>query len=164
MTIKEVKKYLMQAHKIDKRININLRKIEAMKKTLGDVSAPPMDKIPSGIHSNSSSVENAIENVANYEERTNALIDLLVQKKIEIENSINKLQDENERAVLEYRYLLKDEATGKMIPWESYVDKVSCKYVKGISEYMNYSPRRVYQLHGSALLHLAKILNSKDCS
>ena len=157
MTVKEVKKYLSQAYKIDKRININLRKIEAMRKSMYDVSAPPFDKEPGGVHNNTSAIERAVEKIIDYENQTNELIDLLVSKKLEIEKAINLLEVEEEKQVLELRYFCG-------LPFESSVNKETGEHFKGIDKVMGYEVRQIYRFHGYALKKLSeKIENVSQC-
>lgn len=104
MTIKEKKEYLDQAFYIDRQINIDIEKMEAMRASLYQQSAK-YDKTGSQTV-NDNSREKALCKVIDYEKKLNKEIDELVDKKLEIEKIIKALSDEKLREVLTRRYLL----------------------------------------------------------
>lgn len=155
MNIEQVKQKLMSAYKINKRIIVNRRKIKTLRDSITSISAPPFDKEPNCVHNNSSAIENAVAKISELEGNTRRLFELLLTEKEEILNIIDFLADENEQQVLILRYLHFDVVTGKMMPWESYADSESGKYVIGICEEMNYSKQSVFRFHNLALTHLS---------
>nr|UWH96882.1 MAG: Protein of unknown function (DUF722) [Bacteriophage sp.] len=98
------KEYLNQAYYIDRRIAIDLEKIEAMKSSLHGYPDFRMDGIRR--ESTGNAMEQTILKVLEYEERINADIDRLIDKKKEIENVIGDVQDSRLREILTRRYLL----------------------------------------------------------
>ena len=105
MTREEVKAYLKQAFRLDRRISISIEKVNAMKSALhGRATTYDSDgsaHVPSG-----NSVESALMKVLAYEQRINKEIDMLVDKRMEIEKTIKAMPDARLREILTRRYLL----------------------------------------------------------
>lgn len=80
--------------------------------------------------------------IAEYEEELGKSIAVLIEKKIRAEQLIRELKDEREREVIRWYYLTEEE--GYLLTWGQ------------VAMRMNYNERYVKQLHGNALLHLAK--------
>lgn len=149
MTAKE---YLNQAYKIERRININRAKIEKLRSQLeyggavhsGGGNGLSAEKIPE-----------LTERVLEYEKRQKELTEILIRKRLEIENAIEAVCDPVQREVLERRYLLHEQ-------WESHAERrtdglTGRRYkviVNGIAENMNYSPQAIYKIHGKALQNI----------
>ena len=145
MTAKE---YLNQAYKIDRRIQITLAKAEKMRSGI-TYKSPSFDSAGSP-QGGSDKLSEAIAKVVDYEREANELINKLVSKRIEIEQTIQSVQDAVQREVLERRYLLYQQ-------WESRFDERTGEYIKGIAEEMGFSRRRIFQIHGEALKTLHQI-------
>ena len=77
-----------------------------------------------------------------------------IDKRLQIEQSIDAVADADQREVLERRYLFYQRWVGKF-------NKESGEYIMGITDYMNYSERTIYKIHGEALKH---IVVPKECS
>lgn len=82
------------------------------------------------------------EKISEYEQELGESIALLIEKKIKAEQLIRELDDEREREVIRWYYLTVDD--GYLLTWGQ------------VAMRMNYNERYVKQLHGNALLHLAK--------
>ena len=134
MTAKE---YLSQAYRLDKQADMILQKAAALRKSL---YGRGQNYENTGHNSNTDGIAKAIEKVADYERKADEIIDMLVDKRIEIENAIAEIPDPTQREVLERRYLLYQ-------PFEGGYDKKTGTYIKGIDESMGYSVRQVYRLH-----------------
>lgn len=145
MTAKE---YLNQAYYIDREINLILAKANKLRQSLYG-RAVAYDST-GGVKSSGDKdvIGKAIEKIDEYERKANELIDSLIEKRIEIENTIKAVPDSVQREVLERRYLL-------FQPWDSGYDKVTGEYIKGIYESMNFSRRQIFYLHGEALKSIA---------
>lgn len=141
MTAKE---YLNQAYYIDREINMTLAKADKLRKSLYG-KGQKLDDIGGGKASGfGDTIGDTISLVVDYENKANALIDKLVEKRLEIEKTIKRVPDDVQREVLERRYLL-------FQPWDSGYDKVTGEYIKGIYESMNFSRRQIFRIHGEAL-------------
>lgn len=148
MTAKE---YLMQAYKIERRINIINDKIAKLRSQL-EYKGISYDGSGASHSGSSEDMSDVIIKISEYEERNKALADKLICRRLEIENVIENVQDDVQREVLERRYLLYQS-------WESglkwRIDQQTGKrrkvYVKGIAEDMGYSVQHIYRLHGMAL-------------
>ena len=132
MTAKE---YLGQAYSIDRRVNIALEKIAAMKSALD--YKPPSLQGSGG--SGSGGLPEQIARVIDYEQRANRLIGELVSRKFEISQTIDKVADLRLREILVRRYL-------SFQKWER------------IAVDMMIDIRWVFRLHQKALSEVAKIL------
>ena len=143
MTAKE---YLNQAYKIDRRIQITLAKVEKMRSGIA-YKSPSLDSAGSP-QGGSDKLSEAIAKVVDYEHKADELINKLVDKWLEIEQTIQSVQDAVQREVLERRYLLYQQ-------WESRFDERTGEYIKGIAEEMGFSRRRIFQIHGEALKKIA---------
>lgn len=131
------KEYLSQAFSIDRKINLDIEKVKAMRAALyGRAVSYESDgsqNTTSGNH-----IENAVLKVVEYEEKINAEIDELVNKRLEIEKAIKSVDDEVLQEVLTRRYL-------QFQKWER------------IAVEMHFDLRWVYRLHGRALEQLTII-------
>lgn len=126
MTAKE---YLRQVYKIDRRIEITMRKAEKLRSVL-DYSPPSGGSGSSG--SSADKIPDTLSKIFEYEQKVHDLKERYINLYIEIENAIAAVQDPVLREVLERRYLLYQK-------WEE------------IAEQMHFTTRRIYQLHGIAL-------------
>jgi len=143
MTAKE---YLQQAYLLDRKAEMLRAKAQRLRESLyGRGAATDTVKVKS---SSQSTLEAAIAQVEEYESQADKIIIELVQRRLEIEQAIAAVPDEVQREVLERRYLMYQ-------PWDSYYDKHTGVYVKGIYESMNYSRRQIFRLHGAALKSVA---------
>ena len=129
------KEFLQQAYFIDRQIKLDMEKLKAARAALFGKGA---NHISDGTapERRGSGVENAYIRVLAYEEKINAEIDELSRKREEIEKVIGMLPDKTERELLSRRYLF----YGK---WDE------------IAEDMNYSTRRIFQIHGNALKNIS---------
>ena len=130
MTAKE---YLSQAKTLDRRINIELKKIEKLRSLL-EYRSPSWEGT-SGGSSSGDRLSSAISKIVEYEDRTNKLIDEYTALYGEIDHAIHAIDDEDLVEVLERRYLLYQK-------WES------------IAKEMRLDLRWIYRLHGRALARI----------
>lgn len=145
MTAKE---YLNQAYYIDREINLALAKADKLRQSLYGRAVAYDSTGGAKSSSDKDVIGKTIEKIDEYERKANELIDSLIEKRIEIENTIKAVPDSVQREVLERRYLL-------FQPWDSGYDKVTGEYIKGIYESMNFSRRQIFYLHGEALKSIA---------
>lgn len=129
------KEYLNQAYVIDRKINLDIEKARAMRASLYG-RAVSYESDGSQHISGDNHIENAMLKVVEYEEKINAEIDELVNKRIEIEKAINSVDDEVLQEILTRRYL-------QFQKWER------------IAVEMHYSIQWVFKLHGQALSKIA---------
>jgi DNA-directed RNA polymerase specialized sigma24 family protein len=129
MTAKEKKDYLSQLKKIDRRIEIDLRKAEKLRAVL-DYSPASGGTGGSGCSANK--IPDTLAKVMEFERKAHELKDRYIELYIEIEKAIAAVADPVQREVLERRYMLYQK-------WED------------IAEQMHFTERRIYQIHGRAL-------------
>ena len=144
MTTKE---YLNQAYYIDREINLILAKADKLRQSLYG-RAVTYDSTAVQSSGDKDTLGRTFEKIDEYERKANELIDSLIEKRIEIENTIKAVPDSVQREVLERRYLLFQE-------WDSGYDRNTGEYKKGIYEEMNFSRRQIFYLHGEALKSIA---------
>ena len=128
MTAKE---YLNQAYWLDRRIDSKLEQLSALKDMATKTTAAMDGEVVSHTR-NVHSLQDVIAKMIDMQEEINAEIDRLVDLKREIMQTIRGIEDPESQAVLELRYLC-------FKRWEE------------ISVIMNYSVRRVYQIHDAAM-------------
>ena len=144
MTAKE---YLNQAYYIDREINLTLAKADKLRQSLYG-RAVTYDSTAVQSSGDKDTLGRTFEKIDEYERKANELIDSLIEKRIEIENTIKAVPDNVQKEVLERRYLLFQE-------WGSGYDRNTGEYKKGICEEMNYSRRQIFYLHRKALKNIA---------
>lgn len=128
MTAKE---YLKQIYRLDRRIELDRRKIEKLRAVLD--YKPPSGGSGSG--SSADRIPDTLAKIIEYEEQAERLTKRYIELYIEIEKAIAAVSDPVLREVLERRYLLYQK-------WEE------------IAEAMHRDLRWVYRLHGKALQQL----------
>lgn len=129
------KKELMKIIYLNDRINSKLRQLDELKLTKETVRGIDysIDKVQTGP---TSSMENVIIKIVDYEQEINKDIDKLIDMKDNARRAINKV-DGVYGTVLEMRYL-------ECMRWEE------------IAYRLNYGIRHVYKLHGQALSKIKK--------
>ncbi len=132
MTAKEKKDYLSQLKKIDRRIEIDLRKAEKLRAVL-DYSPASGGTGGSGCSANK--IPDTLAKVMEFERKAHELKDRYIELYIEIEKAIAAVADPVQREVLERRYMFYQK-------WED------------IAQDMKLDLRWIYRLHGRALQKL----------
>lgn len=139
MTAKE---YLKQAFYIDRRINDKLEQISCLR-DLATKATSIINEMPGSATHDPHSMQEVIAKIIDDEEEVNAAIEGLVDLKRDIRHTIEQVPDENEKMLLEQRYL-------------------SFKSWGRLAEDMNFSLRWVHIMHGRALKAVEKILSAKS--
>ncbi len=125
------KDYLRQIYRLDRRIELDRRKIEKLRAVLD--YKPPSGGSGSG--SSADRIPDTLAKIIEYEEQAERLTKRYIELYIEIEKAIAAVGDPVLREVLERRYLLYQK-------WEE------------IADAMHRDLRWVYRLHGKALQQL----------
>ena len=123
--------YLSQAYRIDQRINSKLEQVMSLRALLGKATGT-LTGAPKAATPNPHSMEDTICKMVDMENEINADIDTLVDLKTEIMTCIKQVGNPEYQTLLELRYLC-------FKNWED------------ISTEMDYSLRRLYELHNLAL-------------
>lgn len=128
MTAKE---YLQQAYALDRKITADLERLSEMRFAAYGrgirYSSDGSQHTKGG-----NSVENSLLRIAEFEERIDAEIDLLIKKREEIRHGIEAVPDPVQREVLTRRYL-------RFQKWGA------------IARATGYSKRHVYRIHNEAV-------------
>lgn len=132
------KEYLSQAIWLDKMISNKLEQLDSLKSlSMKATSTLTHDKVSGGNHVKSS-MENAIVKVMALADEINKTIDMLVDLKSKIIETIRQVSDLNYQLLLEMRYI-----SGKS--WED------------VALALNYNSRSVFKVHGKALKEIEVI-------
>lgn len=129
MTTDEVKSYLRQAYKLDKRLQREQMKLEKLRAAV-EYRSPAFDGI--GCSGDGNTIGRAVESILERAEHVNELAAVYTAKYEEIERTIRSVGDEVLEEVLELRYL-------QYMKWEE------------IAQCLNYTVRHTTRLHGLAL-------------
>lgn len=101
-----VKEYLKQGRLLDKKINFNLRRLQEMKSGICSISSPQIrgDKVQTSPDGDAPFVK-ALMRVEEMEERINQQIDMLVDLRKQIDETIHSVSSDEYQMVLLYRYM-----------------------------------------------------------
>lgn len=135
------KEYLAQAYRLDQRINSKLEQLEVMRSLTQRVTSTFGGEHVSHTR-NVTSLQDSILRLMEAEEELNRDIDALVDLKMDIAANIAKVRNDNERLLLEKRYLC-------FKTWEE------------IAVDMHYTTRWVRKVHDRALDVMEKILKEQ---
>ena len=132
--MERAKEYLKRAYLLDKQINVEIQELEQLRNMRGTIQGCSYgEKVGSNPNRNTEALFiKTIEKIWEYEQKIDAKIDKLVDLCSEINASIEKMENPEERLLLKYRYL-KNES------WED------------IAYELNVSYRTVHRIHASAL-------------
>ena len=136
------KDYLSQAYRIDQRINAKLEQVMRLR-SLAQRVTTSFGHEPVSRTRNVSAMEDTILKIKLAEKDEDAKIDLLLEKKAEIEGVIRLAADPNARLLLELRYL-------SFKPWREIAAAMDC------------CPAYIDRLHNQALLMVATVLATKE--
>lgn len=130
------KQYLRQAYRLNELIDSDLQELDQLRDLATSVSSPNLSGMP---HSPNRNIEPAfvrcLPKIIDLENKVNDEIDRYVDLKDEIRTVINALKDNDEKALLKYRYI-------NFCTWEI------------ICEKLNVSLRTVHRIHASALQNI----------
>ena len=135
------KQYLNRARRIDQEIDSLLSAVQSTRESLESITQNYDGDITTG-----SKNPHKFDRLVELESMVDQKIDSLVDVKMEIIETISMVKDGTQRELLTLYYTTKDQATNKPLTWEQVAVK------------MNYSWRRVMEIHGSALQEIQRII------
>ena len=138
MTTNEIKEYLWQVYKLDKRLQREQLKLEKVRSSV-EYRSPAFDGI--GGHGSGDKLSEAVARIVERSQRVDTLAAQYTQKYEEVERSIRSVDDDTLEEVLELRYL-------QYMKWED------------IASTINRDLRWVYRLHGKALAKIKLTIES----
>lgn len=133
------KQYLKQAYRLDTLIDADLAELRELKQLALSVSSPSLSSMPSGGHKQQAPFVNPVQKIVDLEAHINAEVDRFVDLKSEIRYYLEQMQDNTQRCVLQYRYIL-------FYSWDAIADK------------MGYTVQWVHQIHRDALVDFGKVM------
>ena len=144
MTAKE---YLSTAYEIERQVKLIELTIEKLKSQLEYAGISYENTGASHGSGSFDKMPKVIEKVAEYEHKKQERALALIDKRLQIEQSIDALSDANQREVLTRRYILYQRLEGKF-------NEKNGKYIMGINDHMHYSKSAIYRIHGEALKNI----------
>lgn len=138
----KIKEYLMQAYRIDQRINSKLEQIASLH-DLATKATVTYSDMPRNPNKGNSRIEDAIIKIIELEDEINKDIDKLVDLKTDITHLIKNLYSHEYQIILEQRYLC-------FKSWEQ------------IAVDMGYSIQHTFRLHDAALTELEKFYKDES--
>ena len=139
----KAKDYLRQAFCLDRRIASDIDELKELRELAESVSAPQLEERVQTSRSTTAPFVRSIEKILDLEAKVADELDRLVEMKTEIRETIDKVDDHDQKMLLRYRYI-------HFHTWEEIADE------------MHYGLRWVYTHHGRALESVNKIM--KECS
>ena len=138
----KIKEYLMQAYRIDQRINSKLEQIASLH-DLATKATVTFSDMPRNPNKGKSKIEDAIIKIMELEDEINHDIDKLVDLKTNITHLIKNLDSHEYQIILEQRYLC-------FKSWEQ------------ISVDLGYSIQHTFRLHDAALTDLERFYKDES--
>ena len=139
MTARE---FLRQSLNVKCKLDCRIERILELKDLAVRIT-PILKGVPTVSNTCQSKLETAVINLQEQSEKLGDEVLKYLETRAKIADSIMLVKDDNERLILEYRYL-------------------TFKKWRQIAEAMNVSLRKVYQLHDQALDSLEKIFDSES--
>lgn len=102
MTAKE---YLNQAYRLENFIRFEKEEIEYWQEVASSVSSPGFEEHYNATRNTEAPFVKTVYKIMEYQDKLNAKLNKLIQLKEEIREVIDAVEDSDERAVLQYRYL-----------------------------------------------------------
>lgn len=134
MTAKE---YLNRGYKIELQIQSKMEQLERLR-AMATRTTTTLSDMPRPASPDPHKTENIIIKIVKLNAELNAEIDKLIDTKIEIKHTIDKVQDVDEKLILEARYL----------NFKSYDD---------IASMLNMSLENIFRIHSNALNTVEKL-------
>ncbi len=150
----EIKKRLRQYTERERDIENQLERIEQMEAKLTSAGSPVFSDLPKAPSPSQQRMADLTERKIDLENKVSEVIKRQKSERTALEGIIDKLEISDEKAVIRMRYF--DSA-----PWDSVLSMLfgGCQDFLGKEDsYM----RRVYNLHGSALLKMGKIYHDEQ--
>ena len=138
----KINEYLMQAYRIDQRINSKLEQIASLH-DLATKATVTYSDMPRNPNKGKSKMEDAIIKIMELEDEINHDIDRLVDLKTDITHLIKNLDSHEYQIILEQRYLC-------FKSWEQ------------IAVDMGYSIQHTFRLHDAALTELERFYKDES--
>ena len=135
------KEYLSEAFQIDKKLKSKLEQLKVLRE-LATTTKQPLSDMPGSPNRNTDKVERAIIKIMEMEDEIYKEVEALVDKKKEIAQHINEVEDVDCQLILSFRYLC-------FMTWED------------IAAEMNCTVRNIHMLHSKAL-GIVKVPEKKE--
>lgn len=149
----KVKEYLSQAQRLKRRMKIEREKVEELMSAI-EYKSPSFEAIGSFSGGNNDKIPDAIAEAIEYKAKYDTIRAEYARKYCEIEQTINSIEDLEEREVLERRYLLGER-------WDSKYNAETNEYIIGIADKLGCSVRQAQRKHGTALTKIKIPENSQ---
>lgn len=109
--------YLSQAYRLEQRIQIRMEELKNLRALAEDVGSPGFEEHYNPNHPTEASFTKTLERIWEKEQEVNEELNDLIRLRGEIQQTINQVEDVDERLILTYRYL-------KNCSWNQISDKL----------------------------------------
>lgn len=140
----DTKKYLSQIERLDRMIQNKLSEISQLKHITTSITIPPKE-VNVQTSGDKDRMGNAVAGLLDLEKETDGLINSYIEKRKQIIEQIDKIEDTNMYHVLSERYVMR-------------------KDLGVIAVEMGYSFKQVCRIHGSALAEFERMYGSEYLS
>lgn len=138
-----VKQYLKQTYRLDALIDADLVELSKLKQLALSVPSPKLTGMPSGGNKKEAAFVSLVQKIIDLEAHINSEVDRFVDLKKEIRSYLEQIQDNTQRCVLQYRYIL-------FYSWNEIADK------------MGYTVQWVHQIHRDALISFDRVMKTTN--
>ena len=127
--------YLSQAYRLEQRIQIKMEELTKLRTLAADVGSPGFEEHNNPNHPTDAPFTKTLERIWEKEKEVNEELNQLIRLRSEIQETINQVENVDERLILTYRYL-------KNCSWSQ------------ISEELCVSDRTIRRWYNNALSHV----------
>lgn len=101
----KVKEYLKQAYRLDHKIDSDIEEVRKLREMVCSISSPALTERVQTSKSGRAPFEKSVEKIMILEQKIDDEIDLLVDLKAQIRDTIELVEDPDDKMVLRYRYI-----------------------------------------------------------
>lgn len=148
-----IKKRLKRYKERERDIENQLERIERMEAKLTSVGSPVFSDMPKVASPSQQRMADLTNQKVDLEKKVERVIEQQKAERKALEEIVDKIESSDEKAVIRMRYF--DSAS-----WDGVLSMIFGGYEDFLGKEDSYM-RRVYNLHGSALLNMAKILQEE---
>lgn len=156
-TVDDVKELLRDYRESEKDIDMQIERLDRIETKLMSIGSPSLSGMPRDPSPSQSRMADLICSKIDLENDIKEAVAELKRKRKEIEKIIAKLRHSEERAVIRMRYI-------DGLGWDEVLDAMFGGKEDFLDKEETYN-RRMYKIHGSALLNMSRILtDSNTCT
>ena len=102
----DAKEYLHQAYRLDERIDLDMAELERLRQMSVSVASPQFgERVPGTRDNSDAAFVRCLEKIQELEDEVNEEVELMIALREQIQETINGIDNVDERMILWYRYL-----------------------------------------------------------